>query len=68
MNILIVPNSFKECAYSPEIARQIVTSLKNYLPHKILKNVRFSVLPISDGGDGFIEVIKIGRASCRERV
>ncbi len=31
MNVLIVPNSFKECAYSPEIARQIVTSLKNYL-------------------------------------
>jgi glycerate kinase len=52
MNILVAPNSFKECADSVEIA-EIINSLivKNTL-HKVVSR------PISDGGDGFLSVIK----------
>jgi glycerate kinase len=52
MNILIAPNSFKECADSIEISEII---------NKILSENHFNntiVKPLSDGGDGFLSVIK----------
>jgi len=49
--ILIAPNSFKECASSVEIARLIRDGLEKYIP-----NSQLIVKPISDGGDGFLEV------------
>lgn len=50
--ILIAPNSFKECADSVTIAKQIQDNLdKN-------KNIETIVRPISDGGDGLLNVCK----------
>jgi len=52
--IIIAPNSFKECASSVEIARLIRDGLEKYIP-----NSQLIVKPISDGGDGFLEVCQI---------
>ncbi|AFH48976.1 Glycerate kinase [Ignavibacterium album JCM 16511] len=52
MKILIAPNSFKESLSSIKIAEIIAKELSNE------KNFQLSVLPLSDGGDGFLEVIK----------
>ena len=48
--ILLAPNSFKECSYSTEVANKL---------EKILEKsgrLKISKFPISDGGDGFLEV------------
>jgi glycerate 2-kinase len=50
--ILIAPNSFKECADSVEIANLIEQNLTELSNYKLIKR------PISDGGDGFLEVCK----------
>jgi glycerate 2-kinase len=50
--ILISPNSFKECADSVTIAELVRDELK------ILKNVDLITKPVSDGGDGFLNVCK----------
>ncbi len=54
--ILVAPNSFKECADSVEISEMIKTSLFRLLPDEIKSNIEFSLKPISDGGDGFLQV------------
>jgi glycerate 2-kinase len=52
MRILIAPNSFKECADSVEISDLLNKHLsKNNSIKTVLK-------PLSDGGDGFLSVIK----------
>jgi glycerate kinase len=50
--ILISPNSFKECADSVTIAELIRDELK------ILMNADLIIKPVSDGGDGFLNVCK----------
>lgn len=50
MNILICPNSFKECADSVTIADIISEQLRNSTNHS------FFVRPLTDGGDGFLKV------------
>jgi len=52
MNILIAPNSFKECAESIEIAEIINSVFSESLDHKLI------IKPLSDGGDGFLNVCK----------
>ncbi len=54
--ILIAPNSFKECADSVEISEYIKTSLFRLLPNEIRSLITFDLKPISDGGDGFLQV------------
>ena len=54
--ILIAPNSFKECADSVEITEFIKASLFRLLPDEIKANIDFWLKPISDGGDGFLQV------------
>jgi glycerate kinase len=48
--ILIAPNSFKECADSVTIAELIRDNLAN------LKDAELIIQPLSDGGDGFLNV------------
>jgi glycerate kinase len=48
--ILISPDSFKECANSVTIAKLIEKELKTY------ENCDLILKPISDGGDGFLQV------------
>lgn len=52
MNILIAPNSFKECAESVEIAEIINNVFSKSSNHKLI------IKPLSDGGDGFLNVCK----------
>ncbi|MBL1214158.1 MAG: glycerate kinase [Ignavibacteriae bacterium] len=56
VNVLIAPNSFKESSTSVIISNLIFTSFNKILPEKIKKNFSFTIIPISDGGDGFLEV------------
>ena len=51
-NILIAPNSFKECADSVEIAELINKTLSENISIKTITK------PLSDGGDGFLKVIQ----------
>jgi len=55
-NILIAPNSFKGCADSVEISEYIKGSLFKLLPEEIKANIEFILKPVSDGGDGFLQV------------
>jgi len=52
VKILIAPNSFKECASSVEVAEIIHSVLYQNGFTDLLK------LPLSDGGDGFLEICK----------
>jgi len=52
MNILIAPNSFKECSNSNAITDIINNNLKKSLNCNLIRK------PISDGGDGFADVCK----------
>jgi len=54
--ILIAPNSFKECADSVEISEFIKTAMFKLIPAQIRNNFEFALHPISDGGDGFLQV------------
>jgi glycerate 2-kinase len=55
-NILIAPDSFKECADSVEISEYIKSSLFRLLPIEVRDQINFDLKPISDGGDGFLQV------------
>ncbi len=50
MRVLLALNSFKECANSPEVVSLLKEKLKKY--------ARIDVLPLTDGGDGFLEVCR----------
>lgn len=50
MNILICPNSFKECADSVTISDIIAEEFGNSTNHNLF------VRPLTDGGDGFLKV------------
>jgi len=52
MNVLIAPNSFKECADSVKISELINNTLSEN------SSIKTIVRPLSDGGDGFLSVIK----------
>lgn len=54
--VLIAPNSFKECADSVEITEFIKASLFRLLPEEINANIEYFLKPVSDGGDGFLQV------------
>ena len=53
MTILLAPNSFKECADSVEISKIIYEKLAEKSSSKIISK------PISDGGDGFLNVCNL---------
>lgn len=50
--VLIAPNSFKECAESVTLSELIFENLAS------LPNIELTKKPISDGGDGFLNVCK----------
>jgi glycerate kinase len=52
MNILLAPNSFKECASSVSITELLKLNLAKR------KGVKFIEKPLSDGGDGFLSIYK----------
>jgi len=58
--ILIAPNSFKECADSSEVSLLIAKTLKEKLSSNLDK-YSYQLLPLSDGGDGFLSVIALSK-------
>ena len=52
INLLIAPNSFKECINSAKLSSLIAEEFND------LEAVKSIVKPISDGGDGFLEVCR----------
>lgn len=58
--ILIAPNSFKECADSFEVSLLISKILKEKLSFNKV-NFSYQLLPLSDGGDGFLNVIALSK-------
>ncbi len=50
MKVLLALNSFKECASSPEVV--------SLLKEKLQKHARIDAEPLTDGGDGFLEVCR----------
>lgn len=55
-NILLAPNSFKESAVSTDICRFLKTSFHKNIPQKLINKICFIEKPLSDGGDGFLDV------------
>ncbi len=53
MNILIAPDSFKECLNANKVARSIAKGI-----NKINPNHNIEEIPISDGGEGSIDFLK----------
>ena len=53
MKILLAPNSFKECTDSVTIAEILKLNLSKEI------NWQFIVKPLSDGGDGFLNICKL---------
>ncbi len=56
MNIVIAPDSFKEGLTSIKVANTILKGLK-----KINRNNNYFIVPISDGGEGFLHAITENR-------
>lgn len=58
MRILIAPNSFKECADAVEITALFEENIKKILKEQNTGDFEIIGKPVSDGGDGFLEVFK----------
>lgn len=52
MNILIAPDSFKDCLSSREVAKNIETGIRRIMP-----GVNIKILPVADGGEGTVEAL-----------
>ncbi len=52
MNILIAPDSFKDCMSSREVAQNIEKGVRRILPDAVIK-----LLPLADGGEGTVEAL-----------
>jgi glycerate kinase len=52
MNILIAPDSFKDCLKAPEVARALARGIQNVMPGA---NIRMH--PMADGGEGTVESV-----------
>ena len=54
MNIVIAPDSFKECLSASEVAKHISKGIL-----KILPDATLTAIPISDGGEGLLESLVV---------
>lgn len=52
MNIVVAPDSFKECLTASQVAWHIATGIRNALPE-----ARVVSIPIADGGEGTVEAL-----------
>lgn len=52
MNILIAPDSFKDCLSSKKVAQNIQKGIRRILPEANIK-----ILPVADGGEGTVEAL-----------
>lgn len=54
MNIIIAPNAFKGTLSAWKACYAMRAGMKKALPH-----AKFSLCPLADGGDGFLDVLKV---------
>jgi glycerate kinase len=52
MNILIAPDSFKDCLSSKKVAQNIEKGIRRIMPEANIK-----ILPVADGGEGTVEAL-----------
>tara|TARA_R110002049_G_scaffold9962_2_gene49672 strand:- start:46821 stop:47960 length:1140 start_codon:yes stop_codon:yes gene_type:complete len=55
MNIIIAPDSFKECLSAKDVAANISIGIRQVMPKAMVNKI-----PISDGGEGILEVLVEG--------
>lgn len=55
MNILVAPDSFKECLSAKQVAKHITTGILDVFP-----NAKIHEIPISDGGEGLLDALMQG--------
>lgn len=55
MNIIIAPDSFKECLSAKEVATNISKGIRAVMPNATIREI-----PISDGGEGILDVLLDG--------
>jgi glycerate kinase len=63
MNIVIAPDSFKECLTAQEVAANIAVGIR-----KVLPNSKIHEIPISDGGEGVLETLLNGVGGHRRSI
>ena len=63
MNIVIAPDSFKECLSAQEVAANIAVGVRKVLPAATIHEI-----PISDGGEGVLETLLNGVGGHRHSV
>ncbi len=51
MNVLIAPNSFKQCLSAPRVGKAIAEGVRSACQGAVIE-----ILPLADGGDGLLEV------------
>ncbi len=52
MNILIAPDSFKDCLSASNVANSVSEGIAKVLPNAIINKI-----PLADGGEGFVETM-----------
>lgn len=55
MNVLVAPDSFKECLSAKEVAQHISNGILNVYP-----DAKIHQIPISDGGEGLLDALLYG--------
>ncbi|HCO83696.1 MAG TPA: glycerate kinase, partial [Arenibacter sp.] len=55
MNIVVAPDSFKECLSAKEVAENIAMGIMKVLPGSLIHEI-----PISDGGEGVLDTLLNG--------
>lgn len=63
MNILIAPNAYKGTLNAREASDAILEGMKKALPH-----AKFTLCPLADGGDGFLDVLQFHSKALRRRI
>lgn len=52
MNILIAPDSFKDCLEATDVAKHLGIGI-----HRVISNANIHYLPMADGGEGFVQTM-----------
>lgn len=60
MKILVAPNAFKGSCSAVKVASAVEKGILNVLPY-----VRIDRVPLSDGGDGFLDAIRLANAQVK---
>ena len=52
MNVLIAPDSFKDCLEAAEVAGYLAEGVRRVIPDAVIRSV-----PLADGGEGFVQTM-----------